>query len=343
MPKRQAASETGGASQTKKAKDDADFDQLVDRIMVRIEERSKIAEERAAGRQSDGSEVVASATASTTPPPGEAPTPTPVSVLKAAAAMDQISSAGDNRFISISDHVPEAVLSDIWADKAIDFVKLLPGYNQEEEPDKKKKKNVKLNFYQWVKAYHIFVDVYAKKCPGEVSGLLAHAQLIQELDEDYGQEAFLYYDTAFREQRQRHGLPWGVMHQVLWMRATTLHASRPKAAAPRTGVCYKFNRRYGCQSKSCQYPHICDACSGEHPRYLCRATGPKTAPVSMNSSMNSSSVNRIHTASRVMPKRESGSDRMLQAPTAAVGQSRVTNQPFRNRFVWRSSSNTNRQ
>ena len=37
-----------------------------------------------------------------------------------------------------------------------------------------------------------------------------------------------------------------------------------------TPICWKFNRRGGCQDQNCRFLHICQRCQGKHPYYSCK-------------------------------------------------------------------------
>ena len=63
---------------------------------------------------------------------------------------------------------------------------------------------------QWVQAFHIYVAIYTEKHATEAPKLMKYANIIQRLGRQAGDEAALYYDSNFREWREKHPkfYPW---------------------------------------------------------------------------------------------------------------------------------------
>ncbi len=117
--------------------------------------------------------------------------------------------------ISVSDHVSEKFRKQIVEDRFIELYALLPGSLPNDDiqinvqggsdavlrlSSKSKPKELSIN--TWLKAFHIFMDIYVKKHPESVSGLLCYISLVRELEQIYGHRAFSFYDTMFRQQRE---------------------------------------------------------------------------------------------------------------------------------------------
>ncbi|ESP02004.1 hypothetical protein LOTGIDRAFT_157141 [Lottia gigantea] len=189
--------------------------------------------------------------------------------------------------LGISAHVSDKLKSCIWQKVFVEFSSLLPegpseGFNIDIENsgnDKllkivSKPKSKVLNIENWLKSFHIFMDIYLQKYQNSYSGLLAYSALIQDLSKSYGQKAFLFYDSSFRNHMQSQPLQWGIMHSELWLRATTLYGARSQNIEPpkQKRMCYAFNQKNCCTRTKCTYNHLCLKCGGKHPRFRCFRT-----------------------------------------------------------------------
>ncbi|MES9881499.1 MAG: hypothetical protein ABW185_11520, partial [Sedimenticola sp.] len=189
--------------------------------------------------------------------------------------------------LAIGAFVPDKIKQAIWNNQFVDLAHitdtkcdddvLIRVAGQHISMTSKAKDTSKLlTIGQWLTAFHIFMDIYVQKYPGEISGLLSYCNLVRDLERAHGVAAFNFYDRTFRAHRQSQPLPWGRMHTELWVKATTLSASAAGSgvASPlqrSKKSCHNFNKVSGCTFRNCKYAHVCSFCEKRHSRVNCFA------------------------------------------------------------------------
>ena len=144
----------------------------------------------------------------------------------------------------------------------------------------------------WYDAFHVFVGIYCKKHPDDITDLMSYSLIISHLAKECGDNAALAYDDQFRRWREKDipGCPWAKKNGELYHEAivsavnTKLKPSgsfRPQQKnAQRKYYCYSYNNNDGkcVRGKTCKMPHLCQFCFGPHPRNKCPTPRPKNAP-----------------------------------------------------------------
>lgn len=309
---RQSTSNTDGntnnASTHEHGGGEQSLDLLLDQLVSRLETRGLTVTPSQTRHCTDGTEGATPACLDRVSPPRVVQTPVIIpdvqmddtadhtvysatAALRAFAGAESLIVPTPTDCIRVSDHLTDKQKQSIIDGNFVELSSLLPDSVQDENvqinvqsgPDavlrvSSKPKTKELSLYSWMTAFHIYIDVYATRHPESLPGLLCYISLIRDLERNFGHRAFTYYDTAFRKQRELHALPWGVMHQELWMRATTIKSkfnvqpAKPVSNQSQTpkGQCFSFNRRSGCLKKgNCPFLHICANCGANHPRYRC--------------------------------------------------------------------------
>ena len=161
---------------------------------------------------------------------------------------------------------------------------------------------------KWTDAFLVYVTVYARKYPHEVSKLTAYIQLIKRLALKGGD--FLFYDREFRYLRQNGHSGWDV-HLDLWLEARDFRGNAtnfshnkptgnqynksnnnntyrnnkgPFRGQPRNdnksphpmGYCFRYHSTGRCNNfAACAFKHICyhPGCGAKHPISNCPKRG----------------------------------------------------------------------
>ena len=120
----------------------------------------------------------------------------------------------------------------------------------------------------------------------EALALVKYVSLIRDLA-DRGHN-WQFYDENFRFLRQSHvaSMPWGAIHNELWLRshfAPNTRVSLPTRSGPQRvktdgtppGYCFRFHSGNKCQV-NCRYKHSYFRCKGEHKAKDCNFRAPRS-------------------------------------------------------------------
>ena len=177
---------------------------------------------------------------------------------------------------------------------------MLPGL----EVARAKRKTIK-DIYTWVSCFALYVTVLATKYPDRTPAMMAYLLTILRAQREYEDPAWRTYDESFREMAASTGLKdWSKPDESIFTRVFTGRArkvqlcnhcslaghtaddcpqsrKRPResrqllrAQGRQSNICWDYNEGR-CKFTPCKYRHICDRCSGRHPRYECTAPASK--------------------------------------------------------------------
>ncbi|XP_056018346.1 uncharacterized protein LOC130054061 [Ostrea edulis] len=179
----------------------------------------------------------------------------------------------------------------IWANEFVDLRSLLP--DQSEEPlsitikagkidvEHTSKNKSPLSINQWTDAFLIFSTIYIQKNPQEAGNLLKYCFSVREMSHIYIDSAWRGYDESFRRLRESHTLPWENSVPELRLKVASMGFKVSGKPANQTygkqnpfrpfsgKVCFAFNRGQQCASNPCKYAHLCQECTGKHPKSKC--------------------------------------------------------------------------
>ncbi len=136
---------------------------------------------------------------------------------------------------------------------------------------------------QWVQAFSIYTFVMVSYCPWRAVDLLKYQLLILRTQAQFGGQAWLNYDEAFRrDAAARHVTDWSCMHVELYnfhtastrLPTTLTTRTPPESLGARfaTSICRSWNAGRCIGSRAfCRYLHVCDTprCRGTHRRVHC--------------------------------------------------------------------------
>ena len=136
---------------------------------------------------------------------------------------------------------------------------------------------------QWVQAFSIYTLVMVSYCPWRAVDLLKYQLLILQTQAQFGGQAWLNYDEAFRcDAAARHVSDWSSMHVELYnfhTASTRLPATPTTRMLPErsgahfsTSICCSWNAGRCISSRAfCCYLHVCDTprCRGPHRSVHC--------------------------------------------------------------------------
>ena len=133
------------------------------------------------------------------------------------------------------------------------------------------------NLGQWCSAFSVFIDIYCKKYPSELSALFTYMNTIKRLSHRSGN--YIMYDQEFRYLRQTQLMPWNVTHSGLWFEcrdplnslknnrnqkgrsATNTKPSQNNQGVKKsnhpTSYCFRFHNYGKCGRNSCNFKHFC--------------------------------------------------------------------------------------
>ena len=127
--------------------------------------------------------------------------------------------------------VPDKIKEKIWREEFVDFGVLLSNpdptarYERNVRPSPAghpaslvleptaKSKQIR-NLSDWLRAFQIFVSIYAQRYSHEAPALMKYCQIVQDHN-------WPYYDENFRflRQTQASQVPWATVHWELWLRS----------------------------------------------------------------------------------------------------------------------------
>jgi hypothetical protein len=213
-------------------------------------------------------------------------------------------------------NVTDKIKQKIWSGEYLDFNTLLDmdqpteytlkfvdggdGSQINLAPAKNAKKVISVA--QWCSVFNIFLVVYCKKYPQEISNLVTYQTKIRSLAQKGGD--WQRYDTQFRKLKAQYTMSWELPHFELWVDCLhnppklvhtkpiktgyrsfrpqkgqynqTQTQSKSKFANLPKGVCYDFHGYGKCKrEEECPYSHKCftAGCGGPHSFSLCPKKG----------------------------------------------------------------------
>ena len=215
--------------------------------------------------------------------------------------------AGDSHCIRdflVAGTTTEARIKDkIWSNQYVDFAALIPRH--EMSPNQPQtvlpglvfaSKPKKLtSFYEWLKAYGVFMAIYLQKFPQDGPHLATYLLRIQSLN-NRRPVSYVWrsYDELFRKVRAfSPNLPWHLYNIPVLKDAEDEASEIARAAVRKQGdnrgpgkmgdtqknlVCFEYNQKGKiCRRQPCRYPHVCAKCSAPHPAFMCSAGAPAAA------------------------------------------------------------------
>nr|XP_045585185.1 uncharacterized protein LOC123747193 [Procambarus clarkii] len=186
-------------------------------------------------------------------------------------------------------HIPQALQEKVWANKYVDLGHLL-AYERESGsfeshsatfPDAKQpgKKQPSLTPDQWAHGLDIYATIYVEKHPAEAQALFTYARYVKTMKTTLKGD-WMWYDKAFRWDRERSGCSWLDYRLDLEFRSVqriaqaaaqpmrqeagrpaALSLSSARAAGLPPGYCFAYHSRGpGCTFTSCSFKHYCPRC-----------------------------------------------------------------------------------
>ncbi|XP_062617238.1 uncharacterized protein LOC134278947 [Saccostrea cucullata] len=133
---------------------------------------------------------------------------------------------------------------------------------------------------KWLEAFHVFVSIYCSKHTSEVGNLMTYAQIVQGIAKSCGDDAALEYDEKFLQwhEASSKSCPWNQKNPELFQDAMVLGLENKskikkqpfRATQTRYRHCFTYNNKGSCpKGNNCPYLHICQNCTGKHPRTTC--------------------------------------------------------------------------
>ncbi|KAK3103944.1 hypothetical protein FSP39_023083 [Pinctada imbricata] len=197
--------------------------------------------------------------------------------------------------ISLTESVPlgattsAKIKNKIWSNEFVDLKSLLP--DQKDEPlsitikagkidvEQSSKNKAPLNINQWTDAFLIFSSIYLEKNPQDACHLLKYCFSVREMSRMHIDPAWRGYDESFRRLRESNTLAWQQPVQELRLKAAAMGSKPPAKTYSQSykqpfrqisgKVCFAYNRGVQCTSYPCKYAHVCQECSGRHPKSRC--------------------------------------------------------------------------
>ena len=180
-------------------------------------------------------------------------------------------------------HVPATLRKAIKKGEPVNLARLLPhsksfdskayeptfSIDPESMSFRKEEPKEQLRFYDWSRAFTIFMSIRLSYFPAEAQSLLKHLQNVQELHA-IGKDA-IEYDLNFRRSKYQHpSIPWGQWLSELVDKLPPVKAnSVPKPKLQKRKPCINFNTKR-CKFQNCIFSHICSKCGGKHSAKACK-------------------------------------------------------------------------
>ena len=236
-----------------------------------------------------------------------------------AGGMDSLLNTGENIQVTLPGRpidmkISNKIKQQIWANEYVDLDCLLD-FKQEHNNEyhivnkeggfafevSKPNKTIG-NLGQWCSAFMVYLTIYCRKYPEQLSDLTTYLSTIKLLCHRGGD--YLTYDKEFRILRQSTNIPFSVTHTTLWLECRDAPAQnkmnnskssgkknnfRPKTATNSKpdhpfGYCFKFHEHGNCTRQNCMYSHTCynEGCNLKHPVFKCSKNTDKSANKSEN-------------------------------------------------------------
>ena len=194
-------------------------------------------------------------------------------------------------YVNLADFLPRTSLDRVPAESETEKLVVLPGF----EVSQTRKKPVS-NIILWVQCFARYTAAMAKHFPECTPGFMSHMLTVMKAFREVEDPAWWLYDEAYREKMASTGTrAWPGMDVALYQE---LCGSRPRRRVlepasdlktpvrfagmkrPSGGqkllVCWQFNDGDCSYGKSCKFPHLCEVCRGNHPKFRC--TTPSGGP-----------------------------------------------------------------
>ena len=144
----------------------------------------------------------------------------------------------------------------------------------------------------WVRAWNIFLAIYAQNYPGEIGGLVKHYQKVDDLM-SMGAD-WRGYDASVRREIQGGRLQWGGFNAVIYTTARLRFIrneqqgrqpsfqGKSKFQTVPHGFCRAFHLQK-CIRMDCRFDHKCPRCSHDHRLSHCpKSAGKQDKPAWQN-------------------------------------------------------------
>ena len=138
----------------------------------------------------------------------------------------------------------------------------------------------------WVQCFAKYTAAMAKQFLNCTPGFMSHMLTVMKAFCEVEEPAWRLYDKAYREKMSSTGnRAWSGMDMALYQE---LCGSRPRrkvveptlvpsrslgkkrpSGCRKSLVCWEFNDGDCSFGKSCKFPHLCEMCRGNHPKYRC--------------------------------------------------------------------------
>ena len=118
--------------------------------------------------------------------------------------------------------------------------------------------------------------------PKYVPGLMSHLLTVLRAHAEFEDPAWRVYDESFREkmaakgERQWSGMDIQLFQEICGGRSKRLSSSlgesrgvKRQGEERRKVVCWKYNEGKCPYGSVCRFPHVCETCSGKHPKIQC--------------------------------------------------------------------------
>ena len=179
--------------------------------------------------------------------------------------------------------VPLKIKEKIWNNEFVDlstvFINRRPNTNSPSDTAPPSRRFI--NIEQWTDAFATYSSVYRQKYPETAEPLAQYCANVRAIAKARGN--WYHYDVEFRTLRQHQPFPWESIHHHLYMTALSqkqpFRPNGPRQRQSNRPTCHKYNRGQNCQS--CDYPHRCRFCFGQHPSIKCwkrEPTGSSPSP-----------------------------------------------------------------
>lgn len=199
-------------------------------------------------------------------------------------------------YVDMADFLPRSALDRSTSELETEKLVVLPGF----EVSQTRKKPV-ANIVMWVQCFAKYTAAMAKHFPDCTPGFMSHMLTVMKAFSEVEEPAWRLYDEAYREKMASTGnRAWLGMDVALYQE---LCGSRPRrklvepavdskgpsrslgkkrpSGGQKSLVCWQFNDGDCSFGKACKFPHVCEVCRGNHPKYRC--TGSNIAsPSSVN-------------------------------------------------------------
>lgn len=194
-------------------------------------------------------------------------------------------------YVNLADFLPRTSADRLTAESETEKLVVLPGF----EVSQTRRKPV-ANIILWVQCFARYTAAMAKHFPECTPGFMSHMLTVMKAFREVEDPAWRLYDEAYREKMASTGTrAWPDMDVALYQelcesrprRRMSELASDQKAPARAAGikrpsggqkslVCWQFNDGDCSYGKSCKFPHLCEVCRWNHPKFRC--TSPSGGP-----------------------------------------------------------------